>query len=323
MTARISIEEAEQRLQEIDPSSRIVPDTYRGWFSTCSVKTSRGLITGKPHLFVARELIGTKKTHVLTPSEVEIRVRVFNPRLSLVHETFTTTGASATWIDDEFGEFSCRPCLLLYRKQKGHPACAQETKEATCLQKFGVSCTFTNEKCNVARRERSANMRGKPIPEFEHWHANKTPQDEERRKSQIKETIRNRYGVDYAMQNVEIFQRSQRSGRDVWRLRHWQTGEEVIARGGYEHFVFSYLNRNRISYQTQIPFDTPHGRYFCDLYLPELDVYVEVKGFFRQDARQKWEWFTSHHTNAELWGRDKLKSLGWSENYRKTIGEQP
>jgi hypothetical protein len=49
--------------------------------------------------------------------------------------------------------------------------------------------------------------------------------------------------------------------------------------------------------------------YFVDLFLKEQNIWVEIKGYFRPDAKLKWEWFTKKFENAELWDADKLKEL--------------
>jgi len=54
----------------------------------------------------------------------------------------------------------------------------------------------------------------------------------------------------------------------------------------------------------------PDGRtYRLDLYLIDEDKYVEIKGYFRKDAQEKWDWFHKTHTNSELWNKKKLKEL--------------
>jgi hypothetical protein len=49
--------------------------------------------------------------------------------------------------------------------------------------------------------------------------------------------------------------------------------------------------------------------YRPDLYLAEQDKWVEIKGFFRKDAQDKWDWFHSSYANSELWNKPKLIEL--------------
>ena len=54
----------------------------------------------------------------------------------------------------------------------------------------------------------------------------------------------------------------------------------------------------------------PDGRtYTPDFYLPDLDKYIEIKGYFWGDAQEKWDWFHKEHKNSELWNKNKLKEL--------------
>jgi hypothetical protein len=50
--------------------------------------------------------------------------------------------------------------------------------------------------------------------------------------------------------------------------------------------------------------------YTPDLYLIERDVYIEIKGAWISDALSKWEEFKEAYPTAELWDRDKLRSIG-------------
>ena len=49
--------------------------------------------------------------------------------------------------------------------------------------------------------------------------------------------------------------------------------------------------------------------YRPDLYLPEGRLWVEIKGYFRKDAQEKWDWFHREHPNSELWDNKKLKEM--------------
>jgi len=63
------------------------------------------------------------------------------------------------------------------------------------------------------------------------------------------------------------------------------------------------------NWQPQI-FTMPNGKtYRPDLYLPDSDVWIEIKGYFRKDAKIKWDWFHKEHPNSELWNEEKLKEM--------------
>jgi hypothetical protein len=127
-----------------------------------------------------------------------------------------------------------------------------------------------------------------------------------------KKTWLEKYGVENPAQNLEIAIKTARSQNKSTIKIHWKTGQELVCQAGWEPKVVDYLNINKIDYlwQSQV-FKMPNGRtYRPDFYLRGQDKWVEIKGFFRKDALEKWDWFKSEHPNAELWDKNKLKSLG-------------
>ena len=50
--------------------------------------------------------------------------------------------------------------------------------------------------------------------------------------------------------------------------------------------------------------------YRPDCYLPDEDLWIEIKGYFREIGKVKWSWFHNQHPNSELWNEEKLKELG-------------
>ena len=88
-------------------------------------------------------------------------------------------------------------------------------------------------------------------------------------------------------------------------------GEILDCQGSYEKKVIeNYVNKNRLHIDWQIRFDVPGGRkYFVDMYIKESNLYIEIKGYFRKGAKEKWDWFHKEHSNSELWNEQKLKEL--------------
>lgn len=125
-----------------------------------------------------------------------------------------------------------------------------------------------------------------------------------------KETSIEKYGVPYAMQNIDIAKKSAKNNNKSKTIKHWETGEDLVCIGSYEAKTVEYLNSKKINFDWQIPFSMPSGKiYICDLYLAEDDKYIEIKGFFRKDAKEKWDWFKSIKPNSELWDKEMLKKL--------------
>lgn len=92
---------------------------------------------------------------------------------------------------------------------------------------------------------------------------------------------------------------------------HWRTNKKLICVGSYESKTVDYLNKHRVNFEWQSKrFVLPNGKtYIPDLYLPDQDLWVEIKGYMRKDAQEKWDWFKSNF-KAELWDKNKLKKLG-------------
>jgi hypothetical protein len=125
-----------------------------------------------------------------------------------------------------------------------------------------------------------------------------------------------KYGVTCSLQDNKVGLKAARSANNSSILKHWKTGEELVCVGSYERKTVEFLNLNKIEFEWQpqtfrMPIDE-NGKiktYRPDLYLPEAQLWVEIKGYFRKDAREKWDWFCSLHRNSELWDKTKLKEF--------------
>jgi hypothetical protein len=128
-------------------------------------------------------------------------------------------------------------------------------------------------------------------------------------KERIKQTVREKYGVDHHAQNREVALKIARNTNTPSIRRHWRTNEELICQGGYESQVVDHLNAHQIDYkwQSQV-FTLSDGKtYRPDLYLIDSSIWVEIKGYFRADAKKKWDEFCSLYPNSELWDRKYLR----------------
>ena len=128
----------------------------------------------------------------------------------------------------------------------------------------------------------------------------------------IRKTCLERYGVEHPSKCPEIAAKMSKGQTEAIVLFHWLTGEEVICVASYEVAVVKHLNNQKVNYvwQKQV-FTMPDGKtYRPDLYLPETDMWIEIKGYFRKDAEEKWNWFHNEHPNSELWNKTKLKEIG-------------
>jgi hypothetical protein len=94
--------------------------------------------------------------------------------------------------------------------------------------------------------------------------------------------------------------------------QHWKTGESLICVGSYEIKTVHYLNCNKIEYlwQTKKFFLPDNRTYRPDVYLFKENKWIEIKGYFWGDAKEKWDWFHSQYSNSELWDKQKLQAIG-------------
>ena len=133
-----------------------------------------------------------------------------------------------------------------------------------------------------------------------------------------KSTCLDRFGCEFPQQNKEIALKTARKQTNSYIRTHWKTGEQVVYVGSFECLVVEYLNAHSIGYLWQpkvftTPLIAPNGKnrtYRPDLYLEDSQAWIEIKGQFRNDAKEKWDWFHAEHPNSELWDRTKLHSLG-------------
>lgn len=126
-----------------------------------------------------------------------------------------------------------------------------------------------------------------------------------------KDTCLKKYGTSNPMQNIEIAKRSSRNMQKRIIKYHWKTNEELVCQSTWESKVVDYLNLNKIEYKWQSKiFIMPSNKtYRPDLYLINEDKWIEIKGYFRGDALEKWEWFHKKYLNSELWDKNKLKEI--------------
>ena len=144
------------------------------------------------------------------------------------------------------------------------------------------------------------------------------PQQNKQVREKTKQTNLERYGVGNVSNSKEISIKQAKSQNKSYTLIHWKTGEEVVCVGSYELRVVEFLNKNKIDYRWQseifeMIFKTELGNiktYRPDLFLIEQNLWVEIKGYFRKDAREKWDWFHEKYPNSELWDKFKLKEKG-------------
>lgn len=220
-----------------------------------------------------RGIANSIKKHTTPIEELKLRLP---PYIKIDESTFVRQRTKCKFIDDVYGEWWTTPDGVL--RGKDHPKRALDKIKQTNIAKFGVD--------NAAK---SSIVRNK-----------------------IEQTNLKRYGHKTSSQNLEVARKNARSQTKRVIKHHWKTNEEIVCVGSYEVLVIDYFNTNKMDYawQPQV-FKMPTGKvYIPDCYLPIEDKWVEIKGRFLGDAKEKWDWFHSTYPNSELWDRPKLKSMG-------------
>jgi len=129
-------------------------------------------------------------------------------------------------------------------------------------------------------------------------------------RTKFRNTCLERYGVENPNQNKDIALKGARKINKPSIKTHWKTNEELVCQGSYEANVVDYLNFNEIDYKWQPEsFKLSNKKtYRPDLYLVDSSTYIEIKGWWRDDAREKFDIFCTEypHLIVEVWDRKEL-----------------
>lgn len=130
-----------------------------------------------------------------------------------------------------------------------------------------------------------------------------------------------KYGFENPTQNFEVQRKIIISNWQTMILKHWKTNEDLLVRASFEWAVVKYLNKHKIDFKWQIPFylniNNKNVLYICDLYLPERDLYVEIKGCFKSEMnRIKWEEFHKLYKNSEIWFSKDVEKFVEEKRYK-------
>jgi len=99
------------------------------------------------------------------------------------------------------------------------------------------------------------------------------------------------------------------------KIYHGKSGKYkgIWMRSSWEIAYAKYLDRQRIKwiYESKT-FDLGETTYTPDFYLPEQDLYIEIKGYWREDALKKFKIFKKLYKNIKLSILEKkeLQKLG-------------
>jgi len=268
----------------------------------------------------------------LTIKQVETRLKlVHGDTVTIMKESYISSRRSAIFMDNIFGSWEAVVKSVL--KGGSHPTRAILKRKQTTLKVYGVENVSQSSEIKNKKKITSNKNYGVDYPgqnELIKEKKKKTclnkrgvenPFQSEEVKEKIRETCIERYGFCNPNKNTGISLKVAKSSNKSTVKFHWKTNEELVCQGSYEAKTVDYLNFHKINFEWQpktfeIPTDVicnPTGKstsYRPDLFLPDCNLWVEIKGLMRPDAQIKWDWFKSIHPNSELWDRNKLKELG-------------
>lgn len=187
-----------------------------------------------------------------------------------------------------------------------HPAfskSANKKRVATCLKKYGTE----NPLCSPKIQEKAKNS----IKEkYDLTTPEKTKQYYKDRSSKA---VQKKYGVDNISQIPEIRLKAAKSARKIIEIIHWKTSEAVPCYGTWEYKVAEYFNNNKIDYEKEkkvFKLQDLNQTYTPDFYLPDQDLFIEVKGRVYDVWQKKWNSFQKLGLKAEIWDKKILKEKG-------------
>jgi hypothetical protein len=291
---------------------RVIDPEYGEWFPTV-----RNLLR-KKRKCRKREI--AERTHQVIPvDEVEHRISNIHGNIVFLDKTtYINSSTKCRFFDRDFGEFWMIPTHVFngsghsnrgkLKRVKGRILPITEVKKR--LYEVHGDSVIIDEDTYVSMYKKATFIH----EDFGEWEA--TPDNVITKgsshpayaKEKTKLTFLKNYGVSNPSQNKDIFDRITKSRWRKLYLNHWKTGKQLTCISSYEYAVVKVLNERKINFDWQIKFILEDDViYFVDLYLVDIDKYVEIKGyFFSEKNKWKWETFHSIYKNSEIWFKDEV-----------------
>ena len=134
----------------------------------------------------------------------------------------------------------------------------QEKLKQTCLKKYGVECSLQSEDIKNKSKETCLNKYGVKYI---------TQTDLMKKKS--KQTCLKKYGVPFFVQSKKFEEEMELTKR---KNNTWTTSK-------VEEELYLYIKERFPSVKRQYK-DKTRYPYFCDFYIPELDYFIELQGYY-------------------------------------------
>jgi hypothetical protein len=173
---------------------------------------------------------------------------------------------------------------------------------ATTTKKYGVPHTSQSPAVQEKRRQTCINKFGgsSPIscPDV---------------KARIAATCLERYGEDHPMHVPEIAAKAAKNSCKSTVIPYWKDGSDLVCTASYEIGFVNYMNALKIDFNWQVPVKLMNCLYIVDCFVPswgQEGTWVEIKGYWRGDAKVKWKEFCDTRTNVVVLDAPRLKWMG-------------
>lgn len=260
-------------------------------------------------------------TKRITLEEAERRVFARHGSIvSIKKDTWTKQNDLCTFIDVEFGEWTARlvnvlsgighPKRLAARRSEVNKLSVEDVNERL-TQVHGQNVKLTGVYTNICAPCEFTDI------EFGQFTA--LPVNVLRGAGHIRRAVRRRretslerFGFEHPMQNNEVFTKNMRKRRMHRKATHWKTGQELDCLGSWEVKFVDWLTKNKYDFIWQPrAFKMPNGKsYRPDAFIIDMNLWVDVKGYYSPSSRAKCEWFKTIMSNFEVWEKDMLVELG-------------
>lgn len=118
-----------------------------------------------------------------------------------------------------------------------------------------------------------------------------------------------------SISRIEFFEKNKNQGIK-WRKLKNILDEEISLQGTWEYITGEWLNKNNISFKRKPIIFKKYRRYTPDFYLPDLDLYIEVKGWWKDRDIFKMKTCLEEHPGIiiKIIDSEVIKKLKKSEN---------
>ena len=204
--------------------------------------------------------------------------------------------------------------------------CYPKTEEAKLKNSAGLRKAFAEGRKNSDHFK--INHYG---PSNSEWHL-LHPESVEKQKRTLKEniasgkTVPTFKGKKHSVKTRELMSQKATGGKDGFvKTKYYEifcpyTNETVTVQGTWELKYCSYLNEQKINWirdrKKNLRFrysdDDIKRTYYPDLYLPDLDAYIEIKGYFSEHDKLKMEKVKEHNLDKDIQilQKEDLEKLG-------------